>query len=403
MVIATGAKVSINYVEEVTRNVTPTTPSMLTLRTTGRNINLVKNILESAEVRGSRQRKEMRHGLRSVTGSIPFELSRKNYDDWIYYILGDKQATTGPVVWVAQPAIVDGISTTSGSPTADITRATGSWITDGWRPGFSIEIVGSVTNTGNNARWTVVEVTSATVIKVADPDGTIVTEAASVMDSVASSYVESGDVLNTLSIERAFADAVQFQTFRGCALNGMSLSIQPEAIVGGTFDILGMSAKAVSGTAEDASPTVVTDSAPFDAFSGILVVGPAALPLNQTAITGLDFSIVNGRTVAGVIGSTTSPDIFEGQHLVTGTLTAFFEDAVLLNQFINETPVSIGVRLDDANGNDFHSIAMNNVKYTGADMDPPAEGPVPISFPFQALESTTDSVDSTIAWQKSGL
>jgi len=84
----------ISYVAEAEPGVTPATPSMLKLRTTNPlGLSPSKALLESEEVLAHRQREHVRHGLRSVGGSVPFELSYEAYNDWLEALLSGTWST----------------------------------------------------------------------------------------------------------------------------------------------------------------------------------------------------------------------------------------------------------------------------------------------------------------------
>jgi len=95
MSIASGAKVGTSYVAEVTRGVTPVTPSMKALRVTTRNLNGAKNTFESQEVRPDRQTVSFRHGFNQVQGSFGFELSHGAFDDMLEGGLAGAWAAAG--------------------------------------------------------------------------------------------------------------------------------------------------------------------------------------------------------------------------------------------------------------------------------------------------------------------
>ena len=119
------------------------------------------------------------------------------------------------------------------------------------------------------------------------------------------------------------------------------------------------------------------------AFEGQLSEGGA----ESNVVTAMNFTLNNNRSLQAVVGSKFSPDVFEGTAMITGEATVFFEDEVLFNKFVDETISQLSVQMDDLNGTDFIVIGFPAVKYTGGDMDPPAQGPVPITMPWEAQVS----------------
>ena len=233
-----------------------------------------------------------------------------------------------------------------------------------------------------------------TTMDVIDTAAASTTEAAASGPDVAlvGRRIDIGSTLTTVTLERQFDDVSQYQPFRGVAIDQMSISVSPEAIVGGTFSLVGMSMGAMAATSVSASAAAAAaTNEPFAAFDGGLYENGVL----TAVVTSIEVTLANNRTLQAVVGSKFSPDVFEGQAIVTGTMTVFFEDETLYNKFFNETASSIWVKLDDNNGTDFMTIVLPNVKYTGGPMDPPQEGPVPLEMPFQALEATVDGPSST--------
>jgi hypothetical protein len=374
MALASGTNASLSYVPEVTHGVTPGSPSMQTLRATGRNINPQVNTLQSQEVRSDRQSPSLRHGFNQVVGSPGYELSVASFDD---IIEGAMSGTWAAITTGAISLEITILTVALGQ----LSRTTGDFVADGFVQGMICEISG-MTAGANNTSYRVGTVNALVlVLKAVDGgDHAIVAEGptASVTFEATGEVVDVGTTLRTFTIERSFTDISQFQVFKGCTINSMSMSIQPEAIISGSFDILGMEAVAMAG-ATIGAPAAAATNDPLAAFDGFIEEDS-----NQVAVvTGVDFQLQNNRSLEAVVGSKYSPDVFEGTCLITGTLTAFFEDEELFNRFINESISNLHITLNDLNGTDFINLIFPAIKYTGGDMDPPQQGPVPISMPFQ--------------------
>lgn len=79
----------LSYVAETTPGETPATPTMKKLRTTNPlALSPSKALLESEEVFAHRQRQNVMHGMKSVGGNIPTELSYAAFADWFESLLG---------------------------------------------------------------------------------------------------------------------------------------------------------------------------------------------------------------------------------------------------------------------------------------------------------------------------
>jgi len=377
MTIASGARVVLGYVEEVTHGVTPAAPILKTLRTTSRNVNLEKEILVSQEVRSTRFRADVRHGFNSVAGNPGFQLSLVDYDDFLQYGLGSSG-------WVS---VTTGVTTLDATAPSTFSRAAGSFITDGFRPGDWITVSGFVAG-ANNGLFLVLTVAALSITVSAV---TLVTEAGTgdELILVQGKRLNAGQTLTTITLERQFQDVTQFQPFRGVAINQTQISVTPKAIAGGSFTLLGMSAGAMDVVSVSGSPpTAPSTNTPFAAFEGGLYENG----ILNAVVTSIEFTVNNNRSLEGVIGSRFSPDVFEGDAIVTGTMTVFFENATMFNKFVNETESSIWLKLLAPNLTDFMVFVFPRVKYTGGSMDPPQRGPVPLVMPFEALEHATYAV-----------
>lgn len=380
MAIESGSNVTIAYVAEVTRGTTPGSPSMKTLRVTERNINPQVNELTSEEYRSDRLAGQSRHGFRSVSGSLGFPLSVVDQDDWLEAALGG--------TWAAVTGTASATITTNQAGKT-YTRATGSFLTDGFLPGDTVDWTGLV-QSASNGRKTIASVT-ATVMTVIEAIGSNETSVAGCACAHPGKRLKIGTTLRTFTVERRFPGVTQFQPFTGVAVNQMSLSVTPENIITGSYSLVGMNFGAMSGTSLG-SPSAVSSRPALDGFVGVLYEANAALGL----ITAFDFTLDNSRTTAPILFSTGSPDIFEGLAKVTGRASVMFQDAVMYNKFVNETSSSLNIRMDEVGGTDFLRVGIPNLTYRTGDMNPPTTGPVILDMQWTANPDATTGTNVII-------
>ena len=203
--------------------------------------------------------------------------------------------------------------------------------------------------------------------------------------------LKAGTTLKAFTLEDGFSDVTQYRIFTGCVVNSLSLEIKPNAMVTGTLSFVGNSGS-ISGTPLDASLTASSTHAPFDGFSGSISEGGSEV----ATISALELKLENGVTPAFVVGSDTAPQVVAGQSNLTGTVTAYFTNATLLNKFLNETESSISLTLDGASGGDL-TILIPRIKYTGGELNiGNANDPVLLTLPFQALRDSTEGTNLKI-------
>jgi len=209
----------------------------------------------------------------------------------------------------------------------------------------------------------------------------------------ATNVLKVGTTPKFFSIEDAATDISQFRLFTGMAVSTLAVSIRPNQMVTGTFSMVGKD-MTISGTSVDAVKTASSVNQPFDSYSGALSIGTAGGTLTAAAIvTGIDFTINNALAPTFVVGSSATPQLEYGMATVEGTITAYFEDAALINRFIAETATGLQVVVDDPTGLSDYTWLFPRVKINGADV--PVDNPASriITMPFVALYDTTEATN----------
>lgn len=212
-------------------------------------------------------------------------------------------------------------------------------------------------------------------------------------NTFSTNVLKVGTTPKYFSIEEAATDITQFRLFTGMSVSSLAVSIKPNQMVTGTFSMIGKN-MSISGSSVDSVKTASSGNAPFDAYSGTLKIADAGGSLASAAIvTGIDFSINNALAPTFVVGSSTTPQLEYGMATVEGTITAYFEDAALINRFLNETETALEVSVDDPTGSSDYTFLFPRVKINGADV--PVDGPTSrvITIPFVALYDTTEATN----------
>lgn len=196
------------------------------------------------------------------------------------------------------------------------------------------------------------------------------------------------------SIEDAANDIGQYRLFTGMAVSSMAVSIAPNQMVTGSFSMVGKD-MTISGTGKTVDAATIAQ--PFDSYSGDVSIGDVASASASAIVTSLDFSIDNALSPTFVVGDDATPQLEFGMATVEGTLTAYFEDAALINRFINETESELIVSVDDPTGLNAYTFSFPKIKINGADV--PVDGPTSrvITLPFVALYDSTEGTNLKIS------
>ena len=194
------------------------------------------------------------------------------------------------------------------------------------------------------------------------------------------------------SIEDYAADIDQARLFTGMTVNSLAVSLAPNQMVTGTFGMVG---KDMTIGATEKTQDAASGAAPFDAYSGDLKIADTGGVLAASAIvTGLDFTLTNSFAPTFVIGDDAAPSLEVGRAEVEGTLTAYFEDAALINRFLNETETALEVSVGD--GTNDMTFLFPRIKVNSADVG--VDGPTSriVNISFVALRDTTEATNLKI-------
>ena len=195
----------------------------------------------------------------------------------------------------------------------------------------------------------------------------------------------NGVVRRSFSLFRNFKDVdsskLPYFTYVGCEYNTMTLSISTEAIVTVNFGIVGANQLEPSSTV----PTGATfgepsTTEPMDSFSGSIKEGG----VESAVVTEIELSVENGIAPRYVVGSKKSIKQSIGKFKVSGTLTAYFEDATLIGKYLREEASSLEITVTDGLPDNQYAFLLPKIKFTGGQPDVGGEGPITLSMPFTA-------------------
>lgn len=191
------------------------------------------------------------------------------------------------------------------------------------------------------------------------------------------------------SIEDRAADISQYRLFKGMAVSSLGVSIAPNQMVTGTFEMVGKDMTQASTSATASPITASSSNAPFDSYSGVISDGGSGIAI----VTSLEFSLSNSLAPTFVVGASTTPQLEYGRAVVEGTMTVYYEDETLINKFLNETESAIEVTIDDPSGSSDYTFLFPRVKYNGASV--PLANPQSrlITLPFVALYDSTEGTN----------
>ena len=213
------------------------------------------------------------------------------------------------------------------------------------------------------------------------------------LNTWATNVLKVGTTPKFFSVEDYAADIDQARVFTGMSVSTMAISLAPNQMVTTTFGMVG---KDMTMSATEKTQDAASGAAPFDAYSGDISIGNVGGASAVAIVTALDFTLNNSYAPTFVIGDDSAPSLEYGRAEVEGTLTAYFEDASLINRFLNETETEIEVSVNDPTGANAYTFTFPRVKINSADVG--VDGPTSrmISMSFVALYDTTEGTNLKI-------
>ena len=210
------------------------------------------------------------------------------------------------------------------------------------------------------------------------------------LSSWSTNVLKVGTTPKYFSIEDYAADIDQARLFAGCSVNTLSVSLSPNAMVVGTFGIVG---KNMTMSATEKTQDAASGASPFDAYSGTLQIGGS----NSAIVTAMDFTLTNSFAPTFVVGDDSAPALEVGNAVVEGTISAYFEDASLINRFVNETETPLKVTVGDNAGTpNTMEFFFPRCKINSADVG--VDGPTSriVNLTFVALRDSTEATNLRI-------
>jgi len=358
-------RVSQAYVKETTYGVFPTAgpPTLKELRFVSESLAQENTTVTSQEIRADRQITGLlRTGIR-VPGDLNFEFSYGAFDEWLDWALmddlgfgiGANAAVTiaaGPSYTVTVPASV-----------YTITRAAGSFITDGLLVNHWVEIR-NFNDAGNNGYFKLLTV-GALAITLGQAAGTPVAGGPETdVVIIQGAQIENGVLLTTFSGEKNLQDATagsRFQQDLGMAIDRLSMTLPVDNIITGTFGLLGkrsVSAAATGGTGSNTAPAQNPVETGVDNVLSILEAGVPQQTISAT------FELLNNLRARLALGNLGAISMGTGTVNVTGKHTSYYTDKAIIDKALNQTESYLAYVLQESTGANAMILDWPKIKYS---------------------------------------
>lgn len=385
MPIAIGVNNKVAYKKETTWGTAAGATGAKYLRRVSADFNLTKETYQSEEIRTDYQVADFRHGVRRAEGSLNGEFSAGSYADFFAAAL--RRDFTAATLTGASITV-----TVTGS-VYKLVRASGSFLTDGWKVGMVVRCTG-LTTTADNGKNLLVAAVAALDVTVVPLDGSTLTAQGTATSATFSApgkvtYVPAtGHTDTSFTVEQFFSDIQQSEVYTGLKVNSVGVSIPATGMTTVDFGFMGKDLAQTGTTQYFTTPTAAGSTGIFAGVNGVVVYNGAPVAV----ITDSSVNINSDMTDAVVLGSNSIADVFEGRVTVDGSMSVYFQDATFRDAFKDETEVSLVFALTASNDKaaDFATITLPRVKLGSCSKADAVDGVI-ASCDFTALLQGTNT------------
>lgn len=379
-------RIRVSIVQESAFGVTPATPTMAILPTTGQSLRPRVGYQQSQTIRSDRNVSDFIRLSLGAGGGLPCELTYSNGTEALTQAINATLCTT-----IGSAQTIASATTTSGAKTITAASVTGV------EQGDIIRTSGA-TPPGDNGYFKVAFVNGGTNTITVER-ATNFTGSSGNVTIVRGARAKNGTDEPSYTIEIARLDIQKAQVFTGCVFNGMNFTIADEAITTANFDIV-----AKNGTWVDAVSTdVFITGATYTLPASNPVLDSIGVPEIQSggvdyAAKSINVALANNAAARTQIGSLGAQSMRFGQFAATGRISGYLDTPADLELYTSNTPTDLWFAMIDPSGKGY-SISLPQVKYTDAVAD--TRGPNQDDFKELAMAAYLDPAEGcTVRWQR---
>lgn len=320
-----------------------------TVRFTSEALSASPDTTESQQIRVDRMSSgQVVTGL-NVQGAVNFELCKDTtFDKFLESAMYN--------AWDVKTLQSVNLTIAIAGPT--ITRATGSWITDGIVVGDFITL-SSFVNSVNNVQVMVTKVTSATVIEYAGPTG-MVNETGTGTGYKRADKLSIGTTKKSFTVEKAFTDlTTKALIYKGVIVGELGMSFKYGELATGSMTLFGNSYTNVTAAANFATfgrtiNAATTTNTMNGSIDMPILTTNALGTFSSTGmdIEGVDLKLNNNLNPQNVIGAIAPRDYTVGTCNIEVGLNTYLTDQAwsILALKLAQTPFAMGFQVKNTDG-----------------------------------------------------
>lgn len=350
-----GGLTAVQYVEEVTFGETPASPMQRLAALTSESLKLTTGTNMPEIIRGDYIKPRINRTSLSGEGSLEFELSYGDLDDFMEGAARND--------WSAPVSVTDSdIGFVAASQTIS---SGGHWVIDGIVPGSVVRISGA-TNAENNGYHYVTEVTATELTVVGSA---LVDEVAGATITVENDgFLSNGTVKKSYTIEKLFDDLTldHYEIFRGMRVGEFTVNHAAGSDVTASVAFTGVGMDIDSASAGNGTVNPPVEEPLMQGVSDVMGITEGGVLIQGTnCVSQLDFTIGGGTRPIQCLGELGAGAINLNSFEVTGVLNVYNADEVgaFVQKYVDFVPTSLVFRDIDEEGQGY-AFAFPRTKYT---------------------------------------
>ncbi len=334
----------INIAKEQSEGVLPNNPNWLAIRNTGTiDIGASINTVSSKELRQDRQFADVAKTSESSSGSIPFELSPNSHDALLEGVLFN--SFSQPVQPIEDE---DGIALTIANGVAKLVDANNGFLNT-VSNGDWIKISG-FSNEANNGFYQVLSSTRTELVFKNTPPNISAEGAGQDISIKFPARLRNGVQKQSFSVEQEVfknGNSEKFQLFKGVYVNELSLDINTESEITGSFGLL---AKQLSLEANSISGVPVLPNTRIFSSNNVLGFSILGIDTIKNFVSSSSISINNGVEGLFGLGIKGFAELPSKQCTVEASFSVYLNDMDLIKKARAAERVSLSYILNSDQG-----------------------------------------------------
>jgi len=292
MGIATGIAKRLVMKKEVTYGVLPGATGAKTLNRTTSDFNLEKETYQSENISENYQVSDLRHGVKSVSGSLNAEFVPGAYSDLFAAALAKNFV-------VGSTAAAVNLTVAAAGSLYTLTRTTGSYITDGIRVGDVIRItVGSGLNADVLNKNLIVTSLTALVATVSVLNTTVMTGSTSTSATIVvqgkKTFIPlTGHTSDSFTFEEFYSNLPISEVYVGNKVNTIDVTMPASGMSTLSFGIMGKDLSQTGTSAYFTTPTAASTAGILAGVNGLVVFNGTPVALITDASINISRNITN--------------------------------------------------------------------------------------------------------------